>query len=128
MKTANLRTNFFRVKSMPAAEDMIRCLMAKNHDVKVSARVTPEHDVIYGFTCVDEIPGIFLREQTPDEKLYGDFVLGVQKCIADGEQAFIVADVSAQKFNYLEGFALRVTSASFERIDTSCVPQNVIFA
>ena len=128
MKTAKLRTSFFRVKSMPAAEDMVRYLMSTNHDVKVHARISPEHDVNYGFTCIDEIPGIFLREQTPDEKLYGDFILGIQKCIADGERVFIVADIGAQKFNYLAGYALRVTSTSFERIDTSCVPQNIVFA
>lgn len=128
MKTANLRTSFLRVKSMPAAEDMVRHLRATNHDVKVHARVDTKHNVSYGFTCVDEIPGIFLREQTPDEKLYGDFVLGVQKCIADGEQVFIVADVSAQKFSCLMGFALRVTSTSLERIDINCIPENVIFA
>lgn len=128
MKTANLRTSFFRVKSIPAAEDMVRRLLSTNRDVKIHARVNREHNINYGFTCVEEIPGIFLREQTPDEKLYGEFILGIQKNIVDGEQVFIIADVSAQKFNYLVGFALRVTSTSLERIDISCVPENVIFA
>lgn len=128
MKKAILRTNFFRVKSLFAAEEMVRYLLTTKRDIKVHTKVSPDYDVIYGFTSEEEISDIFLQEGTSDEMLYGDFVLGIQKCVADGEQAIVAVDTGAFGITRLLSPALRITPNSIECIDVDSIPGGEAFA
>ena len=114
-----IRTNYFCVKD----EEKFRELMARVHgcedDIRVWERKVSNGKTMFGFGLYGEIAGVkHAREDDDDEfddTSYGEFISGLQSCVADHD-AIIIMEAGNEKLRYVLGSATIITSRSCEYI------------
>ena len=118
-----IRTNYFHVKDEAKFRELMSRAYGCEDDIKLfEDKQDADGNPIFGFGLYSSIAGVRDAQEDEDddcdETSYGEFIDGLQQCVAD-DDAIIIMEVGNEKLRYVVGSALVITSKGTEYLDVT---------